>query len=160
MADSPFQRRPKPEISDEEEFLNPAIKTPPPSPRRAPIQGCGCWILIAVWIIILLVFPCAFVTLLVEKELIFSLGDLPDEELRIFLLNDQESRGIGVQRPDMYSEEEGQYCILIITDYFLWDGDADGLTHCNCYEKIEEEWVSTMVGGDENCDPIQSNSPE
>lgn len=162
MSDSPFQRRAKVENPIEEEELLPLpAETPVPSSPRSPVRGCGCWVLGAVWLILLLGFPCAFVTLMVEREIVIGVGDLPDEEIRIFLLNDSDNRGIGVQRPDIFSQEDGAYCLLIRTNYFLWEGDeSDPLTRCNCYEKTGDAWSPVMVGGDENCQPISFDTSE
>jgi hypothetical protein len=115
VTESPFQKQ----------HSQPVDEIPLPQReirRRSPLRTCGCLVALLVWLVILVIFPCGFVTLLVEKEIRFSLSDLPDNELRLFLLNSEEVRALGLQRPDIYSggEDEGEYCILITTSYLAW----------------------------------------
>lgn len=147
MEESPFRKRPQQQ--EERPQIDMVVR------RGSLLRRCGCLLGIILWMLLLIILPCGFVTLLVEKEIRFSLSDLPDDELRIFLLNSDETRGIGFQRPDIYSggADEDAYCIITSTHYFVWEGDAQNVKTCNCYQKIEDEWVSVLVGGDENCNP-------
>jgi hypothetical protein len=148
MSESPFAPK------------QPEAPPPPPPPqiiiRRRPLwQRAGCLMGTVVWFILLLAFPCAMVTLLVEGELIFDQSDLPEDEVRIFLLSNSDARGLGLQRGSVESGgvDEGEFCIVTTTTYFLWEGEGDNQTTCNCYERINEDWSAVMVGGDENCNP-------
>lgn len=148
MTESPFQKQ--------RHQTPPPVDESPPSQEistRRPLRTCGCLVGVLVWLAILVILPCGFVTLLVEKEIRFSLSDLPDDELRLFLVNSGDVRAVGFQRPEMYSggEDEGEYCILITTRYFAWEGEAENVQTCNCYQNIEGEWAAILVGGDKTC---------
>lgn len=144
--ESPFQKQ----------RSQPVDETPPPQKeirRRSPLRTCGCAAALLIWLAILVILPCGFVTLLVENEIRFSLSDLPDDELRLFLVNSGGVRAVGFQRPQIYSggEDEGEYCILITTSYLAWEGEAENVQTCNCYQNIEGEWAAVLVGGDKTC---------
>jgi hypothetical protein len=120
----------------------------------------GCLIAFLIWLGAM-AFPCAFVTLLVEKELVFSLSALPEHQVRLFLLDSPEERGLGLARPEIVSggEAEGAYCIRIRVRYLMWVGEAQAVDYCDCYEKINGEWSPTLIGGDKNCQPQEFSEP-
>jgi hypothetical protein len=127
------------------------------------LRRSGCLILFLVWLA-LMAFPCTLVTLLVNRELTYQRSDLPDHHLRLFLLQQPDERGFGLERGSIKSgsEEEGQYCIVTTVNYLLWEGEGKDIHYCNCYEKIGEEWSPTLVGGDEYCQalPTTPEAPE
>lgn len=118
------------------------------------LRRFGCGILIVIWIGVLLL-PCAFVTLLVEKEITLSRSDIPGDEYRLFLLEEPDQRGIGFSRTKTYSGDRGgdTVCLLTDVDYLLWEGSGEGSVYCNCYEKLDSAWSPTVVGADANCEP-------
>jgi len=115
----------------------------------------SCCVMFAVWVIVMLM-PCFFVTLLVNKEIVFSRSDLPEHEYRLFILEETDLRGFGFSRARVESggADEDNFCMVTSISYLLWEGEGDGLTYCNCYEKAGEDWSPVMVGGDENCEPV------
>jgi hypothetical protein len=80
--------------------------------------------------------------------------------MRFFLLQEPDERGFGIENGRIVSggEEEGQYCIVTSLTYLLWEGEGEDVSYCNCYERQADIWNSTLVGGDENCQPLPPDS--
>jgi len=119
------------------------------------LRRSGCLVIFLVWLAFMLL-PCAVVTLLVNKEITFSRSELPDHEYRLFALQEPDLRGFGFSRTGVKSggKDAPNVCMLTQVSYLLWEGEAEGLTYCNCYEKAGTDWVPVMVGGDKNCEPV------
>lgn len=129
---------------------------------RRWLRRGGCFLVVLLWLACMLT-PCFFVTLAVRKEIVYSRSDIPDHQYRIFLIEDPDRRGIGVVRGGIKSggEDEKTACVAISVDYFLWESEGESVDYCNCYEKAGNEWVSTVVGGASNCQPLPTeNDPD
>lgn len=106
------------------------------------LKRLGCLLLFLVWLLVMLM-PCAFVTLLVEKELTYNLSELPEHQWRLFLMDGKDERGFGLSRPSIESggADEGAYCIATQINYFLWEGEGVDTRYCNCYQRIDGTWA-------------------
>lgn len=115
----------------------------------------GCAVLIVIWLG-LMSLPCAFITLMTQKEIVFSRGELPEQEWRLFLIEEPDERGLGFSAGSIESggADEGQFCIKTTTRYFLWEGSAETVSYCNCYEQQGERWSLTLVG-DAECQALR-----
>ena len=71
-----------------------AVQTPIAS-HRSPLRrlGCGCALLF--WFLLLL-SPCVFIVLATQGQITFSQGDLPGQELRIWLIQEAKEQGLGI----------------------------------------------------------------
>ncbi|NJL94854.1 MAG: hypothetical protein HC915_14625 [Anaerolineae bacterium] len=140
------------------EVEQPAPPVPSSLPRvmlRRILTRGYCWCGCGLWLVLLLM-PCALVTLLVENEIVVPRSDLPEHEFRLFFLDGADERGFGLARGSVVKggEEAGAVCVRTQVDYLLWEGEASGADYCNCYEAIEGTWVPTLVGGNARCEPL------
>lgn len=128
---------------------------------RTWLRRGGCFLLFLAWLA-LMAFPCTLVTLLVNRELTVTHSDLPDHHTRLFLLQQPDERGFGLERGRIKSgsEEEGQYCIVTSITYLLWEGEGENVGYCNCYEQLGQDWSATVVGGDKNTCEAPPVTPE
>lgn len=138
--------------------------TPPPPPAPARTQGLsrprkwfrrfGCCLLLIVWFVLMLM-PCFFVTLLVEKDIVISRSSVPDHEWRVFILEEPDERGFGFTSGKIVSggSDEETVCVVTSVDYLLWEGESEPDTYCNCFERVGEGWSTTLAGGDADCNP-------
>jgi hypothetical protein len=118
-------------------------------------RRAGCGLLFVFWLA-LMSLPCLLVNLVVYKEIIIPRGDLPGQETRLFLLDSPDQRGLGLSTSSLKSggEAAGQYCLITQVSYFMWEGEGEGLSYCNCYENMGGEWAVTLAGGDKNCQAL------
>lgn len=132
--------------------MNPETPAPKSHPRRSVLRRLGCLVAIVVWGFLLCALPFGFVTLLVEKEIVIPLSDKPEHEIRLFLLDEPDQRGVGLSRPNLESQTEGAYCVKTSLHYLIWEGEGENLNYCDCYEKFGDSWGLTFIG-DANCQP-------
>ena len=131
------------------------------SAARKWFRRGGCLVIFIIWLGLMLL-PCFFITLLVEKEIIISRSDVPEHEYRFFLLEQPDEQGIGISRARIISggEDEDAVCVVTSVSYYLWEGEGDNSTYCNCYEKSGDSWSPTLIGGDADCKPVDFSADE
>jgi hypothetical protein len=124
------------------------------------LRRLGCGLVIAVWLVVMLL-PCLLVTLLVQKELVIKRSDIPEDEYRLFILENQDERGFGLSRGSIVTggEDTGEVCIITRVNYLLWEGEAENKVYCDCYEKTAGEWSAVLIGGDDECQPVPLATP-
>ena len=125
----------------------------PPQPAapsgRSPLRrlGCGCALLI--WFLVLL-SPCFIIVLATQGQITISQGDLPGQEVRIWLVQEANERGVGISSTSSYDHSNGEICVQTVVTYVLWQGLGEPATYCDCYERVGEDsdWslVSTTPG--------------
>jgi len=117
--------------------------------------------MVIVWLLLMLT-PCFFVTLLVEKDVVLHLSSVPDHELRVFILEDPDQRGFGFSRGKIVSggSDEQTVCVVTSVSYLLWRGEGQPDKHCNCFERVGDDWSTTLAGGDKDCNPREFNFDE
>jgi len=144
-------------------------ENPPPAPETNPyaasframrrrrsalkiLRRLGCGLLLVLWLGVM-ALPCAFVTLLVEKEIVLTRSSLPEHQTRIFFLDAEDERGFGLSHTTVKSggADAGQVCLLTRVDYLMWAGEGKPVRYCDCYEKIDETWQATLIGGTRDC---------
>ena len=125
------------------------------SPRRKR-RGIGCWILVALWFLLLLA-PCAVFLLVVQGEITIWHSDIPDPEshprFQISLISEADYRGVMVTSSSINQVNEVQLCLQTDVRFILWEGEAESSRYCDCYEQpaTSDDWqFSGTVTGD--CD--------
>lgn len=85
-------------------------------------------VLFLLWLVFML-FP-IFAVMLASSEQI-QIGEAPGSHLRIFLVQEEEARGVGVEwaRP---SAVEG--CAETRLVYLLWRGRGENVRFCSCFD--------------------------
>lgn len=85
-------------------------------------------VLFFLWLVVML-FP-LFAVVLAAREQI-QIGDNPGSHLRIFLVQEQEARGVGVEWARL-SGSEG--CAETRLTYLLWRGEGENTRFCSCFD--------------------------
>ncbi len=111
--------------------------------RRSPLRRIGCAIGVVLWLLVLLT-PCIFITLAVRYEITLDTGSAPEQRLRLWLIMEADQRGIGFSNASV-RESEGQTCVQTDVQFYMWQGQAEPVSFCNCYERGAEDWVSTST---------------
>jgi hypothetical protein len=114
----------------------PVKKTPR---SRRIVLGCG----VALWFAILML-PCFFLVMLTQGQIVVRTGDLPDQALRIWLVNEARQRGFGIAVPSTHVGEGGQSCLQTQVSFISWVGSGDPATYCECYNRATEEAAWTL----------------
>jgi len=79
------------------------------------------------WLAIMF-FPCMAFTLAMQQQI--QIGASDDSHLRIFLLQEENNEGIGVEWERPYRFQSG--CHLTTVSYLMWAGKADNAAYCQC----------------------------
>lgn len=87
--------------------------------------------------------PCAVIALAVQREIIVTWSDVPEDNLRLWLIQDRAARGVGLSTARRVEVESGALCVITDTRFFLWQGRADNAHQCSCYQRDgEQRWQS------------------
>jgi hypothetical protein len=105
------------------------------------IRRLGYAAVLLVWLIVM-AFP-VFAFIMATKEEI-QVGDPQGNHLRVFLLMEQDSQGIGLEFSRMSGHEEG--CYQSSVRYFLWEGSGENATFCQCIDPISRNLLSSEQG--------------
>jgi hypothetical protein len=112
--------------------------------RRGPLARLGCALGLALWAVLILV-PCILIALAVQGEINLSTGDAPDQRLRIWLIMEAAQRGLGISNASIHEQDNGQTCVQTDTSFLLWQGQADPVSYCECYQHEDgsKDWTPT-----------------
>ena len=108
-------------------------------PRFRTVRRAGCLVLLVFWFALLL-SPCFAIVLATQGQITISQGDLPEQEIRIWLIMEDEQRGIGFSStaahplPEALGDHSGT-CVQTDVHYVLWQGDGQATTYCSCWAK-------------------------
>ena len=106
----------------------------PPLIKRHPLRRPGCVIGLVLWFILLL-SPCFMILLAARGEISISTGDLPDQRIRVWLIQEARLSGIGVSSATVQAHDQ-QMCVQTNVNFMLWRGQADSTQYCDCYTHI------------------------
>ncbi len=104
-------------------------------------------IIILIWVILMSLPIIAFV-LATRGEL--GVGDAGESGFRLFLLNDPDLQGIGIERRRQLDREDN--CLESTLNYILWEGENDNLdiTFCQCFDED-----TGFADSSQPCQPFQ-----
>lgn len=123
------------------------IPMPPPvTPRRSPLRRIGCTIALVLWFALLLL-PCFLIVMATQGEITIAQGELPGQQLRVWLIMEAEQRGLGVSSATVYRDGDNGVCVQTDTRFWLWQGAAEPVSYCECYERATAEsvWSPTVT---------------
>ena len=122
-----------------------------PIKLRSRLRRIGCGIGIVLWLLLLL-FPCVAIALVSQGEITAQLGDVPGQNLRIWLIQDATQRGIGIARPSVHTDSNANVCLQTDTSFLMWMGKGASTSYCECYAHDGGNWksVSSTQG---TCNP-------
>ncbi len=113
---------------------------------RRWLLGCG----VALWFAFLML-PCFFLVMLTQGQISVTTGDLPDQAIRVWLVNEARQRGFGIAVPSTHAGNSGQMCLQTDVRFLSWMGSGEPAVYCECYERSSdaEAWslVSTAQAG-------------
>lgn len=126
----------------------------PVSTRRHPLRRAGCAIGLLLWAVFMIA-PCFLCVLATQGQITISLGSAPDQQARIWLLNEAHERGIGISWPSArYSQDEKTVCVQTDTRFVLWAGTGQPATYCECFIRANTDAVwTTNPTSNKSCQP-------
>jgi hypothetical protein len=131
-----------------EELTTETVLSPVP-PRRSPIRRAGCIAGLILWFLILLT-PCFLIVLATQGEITITTGGAPGQQTRIWLVSEADQRGIVLSTASVRQPSENALCVQTNVRFFLWAGEAEPTTYCECYERVSSgdpwELASTASG--------------
>jgi len=80
--------------------------------------------------LLLMVLPMTAFLLAARGEIV--LGNNPGSHIRLFLLQDAQEQGVGLEWSRLAGEEAG--CFRNNVYYFLWEGEATNAAFCQCFD--------------------------
>ncbi|MEP7288933.1 MAG: hypothetical protein ABI947_24535 [Chloroflexota bacterium] len=114
------------------------------------LRRTGCGILLILWFTLLLT-PCLAFVLAVQKEIVLTHSDIPEDAFRVWLIQDINARGIGISNSQrVTAATNGATCTIIDGRFLLWQGKAASPHFCSCYTKQNGYW-SSIAEGDAAC---------
>ncbi len=94
------------------------------------LRRFGYLLIVIIWLMIMC-FPTFAFALATNGQI--QLGSNPRNQLRFFLVQEEEADGIGVEwsRPLL-----GKTCSKTTVTYFLWEGSSQGqnVSYCQCFD--------------------------
>lgn len=112
---------------------------------RHPLRRIGCIILLILWFVVLLT-PCLLLTLATQGEIRVSTGGAPGQEVRVWVVMEAETRGLGVSTGTISSQTPTDICVETNINYLLWSGREAPITYCDCYERPNDSVSWTLNG--------------
>lgn len=104
----------------------------------------GCFLIFIVWLIIMS-FPVMAFVLATQGQI--EIGEQPSRQLRVFLVNEDNNEGVGIQWARRVREPAG--CSQTSLNYLMWEGEADNARFCQCFDN-DNNLTSSEVG---RCSP-------
>jgi hypothetical protein len=113
-----------------------------------PLRRLGCGLLLLVWFLVMLT-PCFVIVLATQREIVIQYSDIPQDELRIWTIQERDLRGIGIansRRVTVTATTGDATCTVIDIRFVLWQGQAESARSCACYELRDGAWRETTIG--------------
>jgi len=87
--------------------------------------------IILVWMLVMS-FPVISLALATREQVQF--GSDPNRHLRIFLLQEDEAAGVGFEWAR--NSRGNSTCSKTSVNYLLWEGEAESVSFCQCYDPL------------------------
>ena len=113
--------------------------------RRLRRLGCGA--LLVLWFLLLLT-PCLAVVLLTQREIVLTHSDVPNDDFRVWLIQEAGQRGIAISNSRRVTVPNDAVCTLIDVRFLLWQGKGDPNHYCSCYARQADSWSSIAEGAE------------
>jgi len=86
-------------------------------------------VFIVFWLAVML-FPCTAFTLAMQQQI--QLGDSAGSHMRVFLLQESEKEGVGLEWERPYRPQAG--CYVTTVSYLMWAGEGENVAYCQCQD--------------------------
>jgi hypothetical protein len=124
----------------------------PPQPKsRSRVRRVGCAVVLVLWFALVL-SPCLCIILATQGEILVHLGDVPGNELRIWLVNEAHERGIGIASPTVSTAQDANaVCVQTNVTFILWEGEGSPTHYCECYTQSVQtgDWSQVTSASNE-----------
>ncbi|MFN8373494.1 MAG: hypothetical protein U0694_11550 [Anaerolineae bacterium] len=124
--------------------------SPPELQTDAPVQKppsiirrTGCLLLLICWFTFIL-SPCLLITLAQQGEIVISQGNLPNQQIRVWLVMEIDQRGIGISSTSQH-EVDNALCLQTDVRFLFWQGAAEPTSYCECYNRSENMSTPTLL---------------
>jgi hypothetical protein len=109
--------------------------------------------LFVVWCVVIL-SPCLVITLAIQREIVITYSDLPEDALRIWTISEPRQRGVAIANSRRVSAvqpvpgvpDASATCTIIDTRFLMWEGSAEAAHQCSCYVRRDDRWQSVAEG--------------
>jgi hypothetical protein len=114
------------------------VETPQPK-RRSRARRVGCAFVLVIWFALVL-SPCLCIILATQGEILVHLGDVPGNEIRIWLVDEAHERGIGIASPTVSTtaQDANAVCVQTNVTFILWEGEGSPTHYCECYTREQQ----------------------
>ncbi|MBK8028134.1 MAG: hypothetical protein IPK17_01225 [Chloroflexi bacterium] len=119
---------------------------PPTVRRRSPLRRLGCTIALIIWFTLLLA-PCFLIVMATQGELTISQGNLPGQQIRLWLIMEADERGLGVSSTSTQQLDLNTIGLQTNINFLLWSGQADALIYCETFTRVSasDPWTPTTT---------------
>lgn len=115
------------------------MKTP-----KTWLRRLGCFAAVIIWLVVML-FPTFAFLLAARGQLQF--GNDVDNHLRFFIVQEEESAGVGIEWTRPYQEN----CTQTSVNYVLWEGNnGQSTSYCQCFDQATGDPLPINEG---SCQP-------
>jgi len=101
----------------------------------------GRSLFLLVWLFLISLPLFAFV--LAARQQI-TIGSDEYNHLRIFLLQEKDAEGIGIEFARPFSADPS--CVQTSVRYFMWTGEPENVTYCQCFDPQTNDNLPATVG--------------
>lgn len=105
---------------------------------KSTLRRLAYFLIFLIWLLVML-FPLVAVVLATQGQI--QIGKETHSHVRLFLLQERETEGVGIEWTRRVQEPPG--CAQSSLIYLLWEGEGDNATYCQCYDETGAIVVST-----------------
>ncbi len=112
------------------------------NPRRArpTLRRTLRLLFVLLWLVLILT-PCLALALASQGEIRLRIGPAPEEEVRLWLVQDAQRAGLAISFVSQHQYEQRR-CFQTGARFLLWRGrqldEETATTFCSCYNKLDE----------------------
>jgi len=107
---------------------------------------------VVLWFGILILGPCAIVTLMSGNEIRLVHSDVPDDNtLRVWLIQQAHERGLGISTGYSVKPAADTVCTITDTRFVLWLGEGTSSHSCACYTPQVNGRYTPLSDGPDAC---------
>lgn len=112
--------------------------------QRSLPRRMGCWALVIAWFLLMLL-PCFCIALAINQEIVIPTGSVPGQHIRIWLIMEEDGRGVGISSASLVNSSENAVCVQTQTRFVLWAGRAEPVQSCECYQRASTADAWSLV---------------
>ncbi|GAB4160329.1 MAG: hypothetical protein Fur0021_32170 [Candidatus Promineifilaceae bacterium] len=96
------------------------------------LRRLGCFLLVLIWLVIV---SLPLLAVIVARSGQVRLGAQESAHVRLFLVQEEESNGLGIEWTRASRQAEGAgSCWRTSVSYWLWKGEGENVMYCQCVD--------------------------